>query len=84
MKTRKDFERKAIREAERKLGVPAGWWGDYQHVRGPRGVAVRFAASRGGHWILRQRGAIVSRHDSRAVAIRKGAKLVRPAGGAGS
>jgi hypothetical protein len=84
MMTRDEFERQAIREAERRLGVPAGWWGDYRHVRGPRGIEIRFVRSRGGHWVLRQRGEIVSRHDWRAGAIRKAVKLARQAGGASS
>lgn len=71
--TRKDFETKAIREAEKKLGVPAGWWGTYRHVHGPNGAEVKFAQN--GAWTLRQNGAIVSKHDSRAFAINKGKKL---------
>lgn len=75
--TRKDFETKAIREAEKKLGVPAGWWGTWRHVRGPNGAEVKFAAS--GAWVLRQSGAIVSKHDSRAFAIGKGKNLPKVA-----
>lgn len=70
---RKEFEKKAIREAEKALGVPEGWWGDYRHVRGPKGVEVRFLA--GGGWSLRQNGKLVSKHDSRPFAINKGKKL---------
>lgn len=71
--TRKQFEKAAIRAAERALKVPAGWWGTWQHVCGPNGAEVRFA--RGGHWVLRHKGKIVSKHDSRAFAIVKGRKL---------
>jgi hypothetical protein len=70
-----DHERfcaKAVREAERRLQVPPGWWGTWLHVQGPNGVAVRFA---GNAWILRQNGVIVSKHDSRPFAISKGRKL---------
>lgn len=75
--TRKQFEAKAIREAERKIEVPPGWWGTWREAHGPRGVLVR--ALRGHGWILRQHGAVISKHDSRAFAISKGKKL---AGGA--
>ena len=38
--TREKFIDSAVREAERKLGVPAGWWGTYRDVRGPGGRRV--------------------------------------------
>lgn len=67
--TREQFIRHALREAERKLSVPAGWWGHWREVHSPSGhVVVRFAA---GHWVLRVRGALVSKHDSRRFAITK-------------
>lgn len=71
--TRKEFEKKAIREAEKTLGVPEGWWGNWRHVQGPKGVEVKFLA--GGGWALKQKGKIVSKHDSRSFAIGKGKKL---------
>ena len=39
--TRKIWEKKVIREAERALGVPAGWWGAWRDVFGPGGAHVR-------------------------------------------
>lgn len=77
MKTRKQFEQKAIREAERRLRVPPGWWGTYQHVRGPKGVEVRRIGGIGSGWRLKQHGKAVSLHDSRSFAISKGSRLAR-------
>ena len=71
--TRVEFKAKAIREAERRLQVPPGWWGTWKQVHGPRGVMVRLVA--GGAWALRQHGTLVSKHDSRAFAIAKGREL---------
>jgi len=75
--TRKDFEKKAIKTAERDLGVPAGWWGTLRDVQGPEGQRVQFMREGrcGGHWKISLRGKLVSRHDSRAFAIRKATKL---------
>lgn len=73
--TRKEFEAKAIREAEKALGVPAGWWGTWRDVRGPRGVRVRYSGRF--TWTLSQRGKRISKHDSRSFAITKARKLVR-------
>ena len=71
--TRKQFEAKAIREAERMLGVPAGWWGTWQHVQGPGNVHVRHGFSN--RWTIRQGTVLVSRHDSRSGAIAKASRL---------
>lgn len=30
--TRQEFIAKATRAYERRLGIPAGWWGTYNHV----------------------------------------------------
>lgn len=68
---REQWVEKAVREAERKIGVPRGWWGTWTHVHGP-GVSVRFG---GRAWVIRANGRIVSRHDSRVGAIRKAASL---------
>lgn len=65
--TREKFIDSAVREAERKLGVPAGWWGTYRDVRGPGGRRVYF----GNGWAVSIRGKVISRHDSRAGAIAK-------------
>ena len=75
--TRKDFEKKAILDAERRLGVPPGWWGTWKKVHGPKGIVVRAMAGLG--WSLRQNGALVSKHDSRAFAISKGKRLAKGA-----
>ena len=69
--TRREFEARAIRNAERYLGVPAGWWGTWRDVTD--GVArVRFT---GRAWRLWRRGKKVSDHDSRSGAIRKAGAL---------
>ncbi len=75
--TRKEFEEKAIREAEKTLHLPEGWWGNYRHLYGPGGIEVRFVSSSTSstYWSARKNGKEVSRHDSRDGAIRKGVKL---------
>ena len=74
---RKQFEAKAIREAERKLQVPPGWWGTWKEVHGPAGIVVRALPGYG--WSLKQNGATVSKHDSRAFAIAKGRRIAKGA-----
>jgi len=69
--TRKAFEAKAIREAERKLGLPLQWWGSYTDVHGPLGRRVRFS---GNAWVFSINGKVVSKHDSRSSAIKKAVK----------
>lgn len=73
--TRKQFEKKAIREAERRIGAPAGWWGTWRHLHGPGGIVVR--ALPGGVWSIQQDGVLVSKHDSRAYALRKAVRLAK-------
>ena len=70
--TRGQFEERAIRQAEKRLGIPAGWWGTYSDVWGPAGEHVylnRFI------WAVSLHGRLVSRHDSRAYAIAKARKV---------
>ncbi len=75
--TRKAWETKALREAERKLGVPEGWWGTYVQIETPHGIRVRFS---GRDWIVRNReGAVVTRRSTRTSAIAAAKKLVRDA-----
>ena len=71
--SREEFVAAAVREAERRLNVPAGWWGTYKHVRAPGGAAVRSGLN--GWRIYGATGRFVSAHDSRAYAIKKAAKL---------
>ena len=72
MMTRKQFVEQAVREHERRNSLPEGWWGSWRSIYGPNGQAVRFS----GHaWIVRLRGVLVSRHDSRDWAIAKARKL---------
>jgi hypothetical protein len=67
--TREQFVAKAVREAERALHVPAGWWGTWREVHSPDGgVLVRFSA---GVWLVVVGSLRVSRHDSRSYAIKK-------------
>ena len=70
--TRKKFIDSAVREAERKLGVPAGWWGTYRDVRGPGGRRVYFGSANGCRgWIVSINGKPITAHDSRSGAIAK-------------
>jgi len=77
---RRYFVEAAVRPAEEALGVPPGWWGSYRDVAGPDGQRVRLSR---GTWIVRFRGKLVSRHDSRSYAIKAARKLppkpVKPA-----
>jgi len=66
--TRKQFEQRAVREAERGIGVPADWWGTWKDVRGPNGERVRFS---GRCWTVSLDGQRISQHDSRAYAMRR-------------
>ena len=74
MMTREQFITQAIREHERRNSLPAGWWGGWREFSGPDGQSVRFSC---GVWIVRLRGAKVSRHDSRGGALAKARKLGR-------
>jgi hypothetical protein len=69
--TRKQFEAKVIRNAERLLRVPAGWWGTWLDVTNGT-VRVRFSSS---GWTVSVRGKRVSRHGSRASAVSKASTL---------
>lgn len=67
--TRDQFVTRATREAEKKLGVPTGWWGTYRDVRGPGGERVFFSS---GAWtVLGLAGRRLGRSDSRTNAIRR-------------
>lgn len=70
--TREQFEQRAIRNAELRLYLPRGWWGNWGDVRGPDGERVRNSGSR---WIASRDGKQRSVHDSRDAAIRKAQKL---------
>ena len=70
--TRAEFVRRATRAEEKRLEIPAGWWGTWRDVEGPRGVRVRFTGSR---WVVRRHGSVISRHDVRAGAIKKARSL---------
>jgi len=72
---REEFVKKAVRAAERKLKIPSGWWGTFADVHGPRGIHVKFSASRT-CWVIYQHGDRVSLHDSRDWAILKAKKLI--------
>ncbi len=70
--TREKFIAKAVRAAEVSAKVPTGWWGNWRNVYGPNGAVVRFS---GQAWVVRLKGELVSRHDSREAAIRKAVRL---------
>ena len=71
--TRHEFEKHAIRIAERNLGVPPGWWGNYADVHGPAGERVYKVRGSSG-WAVSLRSKVISRHDSRSYAIAKARK----------
>lgn len=72
--TRKEWEKAVLRREEKYLGLPPGWWGGYHEIESPRGVRVRWTG--GLCWIVRDSsGKIVSKHDSRAAALRKAKTL---------
>lgn len=66
--TKKEFEAKAVRDAEKRLEVPHGWWGTWKTIYGPHGERV--TCSRG-VWIIRCGKLLIGRSDSRASAIRR-------------
>lgn len=70
--TRKEFEAKAIRDAEKALGLPAGWWGTWRDMHGPQGQRVRFS---GRYWTVILNGVRVSQHGPRSGAIAKARRL---------
>lgn len=68
--TRLEFEKRAVKHREAKLGLPPGWWGDdWRHVYGPSQICISFAAS--GAWSFSVGKQLISKHDDRTSAIRK-------------
>jgi len=74
MKTKEAWTAAVIRIAERNLGVPPGWWGTWHDVHGSDGLRVKY---NGLGWTLSRNGTLISRHDSRAFAIKKATKMAR-------
>lgn len=78
--TRKEFEARAIhnaiRNAERRIRVPPGWWGTWYDVRGPGGWRVRWSRDR---WIVSRDGKCRSPVNKRDDAIRKARRLAKEA-----
>lgn len=72
--TRSQFTARAIRNAERDLGVPPGWWGTWRDVTDG---AVRVSVYARSGWKITLRGKRISTHDSRSFAITKARKLRR-------
>jgi hypothetical protein len=72
--TKKEFDAKAIRQAEKAIQVPPGWWGSWRDVHGPVGVRVKFSAH-GNVWVLRLSNVLIGKFHSRGTAIAKGRKL---------
>lgn len=63
------FQERALRNLERELRLPPGWWAlSYKDVFGPDGQRVHFS---GGLWTVALHGTRVSRHDSREAAIKR-------------
>ena len=66
--TKEQFVGKAVKNEERRLKLPRGWWGTWRDIYGPEGERVRFS---GGGWHVSVDGLRVSSHDSRPYAISK-------------
>lgn len=77
--TKKQFEALAIRDSQRRLAVPEGWWGTWRDVTNGD-FRVKFGG-RGDTWTVRSGSKIVSKHYSRASAIAKARKLSKGNGG---
>jgi len=87
--THQQFIDKAVRAYELSLRLPRGWWGTWNHFHAPGGYSIRFAP--GQIWNVRRRyknGYIsalestwstkaVSKHDSRAAAIKAVKRLLK-------
>lgn len=71
--TRREFERRAIRQAEKDARLPTGWFGTYRHAQSGTGVDVKWMRD---HWNVYDGVKIVSKHDSREFAIKKARRLV--------
>ena len=70
--TRVEFIARAIKEAERAIGFPSGWWGRWRDATNGTG-RVHWS---GRVWFISWRsGKRISRHDSKVSAIRKASKL---------
>lgn len=84
--TRDEFVAMVVRQAEKKLRLPPGWWGTWHMVQGPEGETVEFAASRGAFrgnldWVAKVDKFLVGKYDSRDRAISKAKtwRTARPA-----
>ena len=75
MTTRKQFEAQAIRDAQRRLGVPIGssWHGTYSDVIIGNGFRIRCSGY--SKWILRHDGKVVGNYSNKAGALSKAKKL---------
>jgi hypothetical protein len=69
--TRRQFEAKAVKTEQRRLGIPAGWWGRWTDVTNGY-MRVYF---RGGCWRVAGCGIAVTKHNLRAIAIKRAVKL---------
>ncbi len=74
MMTRKTFEQRAIRAEERRLHLPAGWWGTYCDNYGPHGERVLLT----GHhrWSVTLNRKRIGVYENREAALRKARRLV--------
>lgn len=70
--TRDDFNKRAIRELEKKESLPQGWYGRYTDAQNGA-VRVFFSSNA---WTVQLSGKRVSRHDSRVNAFRAGKRLL--------
>lgn len=71
--TREKFVEKAVKEYERNLRIPVGWWGTWRDVYGPKGERVRFSGAF--TWTVSLNGERISVHGSREGAINAARKL---------
>ena len=79
--TREQFIARAVKDAERTIDAPPGWWGIWRDMRGPNGERVRFAPGVRPHgalndaWTATNRDGSKSRHGSRAAAVKAAVKI---------
>lgn len=71
-----EFNRRAIREARRKLGIPEGWWGTWRDVTdGTHRVRWDGRAWVVSAYTVAVKADPISKHDSRGYAISKARAL---------
>jgi len=73
---RDEFVAVAVRDAEKRIGVPPGWCGTWFDVRGCLGERVYWSNATSS-WVFKHHGHKISSHNGRVLAIRKAVKYVK-------